>query len=95
MGIYEVVKVFDLSAAPVDLRDAEDLAILRPRPEWGNSTILSLKVGCFDPLCDDAIDHLLTREVTYAEYQLHQWLVEQGAQQGEDVFLRWGNDPLV
>ncbi|WP_158745483.1 hypothetical protein [Acidisphaera sp. L21] len=92
MSIYETVKVFDLSSAPPDLREADDLAILRPDAEADDSTILSLKVGCFATPRDRIVKKPLTREVTYTEFQLHRWLVEHGAQEGEDIFLRWSAD---
>ena len=48
MSYNEVLKVFDLSSAPTDLREAEDLALLRPIPGEDVSAILTLQVGKFD-----------------------------------------------
>jgi hypothetical protein len=91
MVLYETVKVFDLSSAPLDLREADEFAILRPSAANGDPAILSIQVGNFshprlDPCCEST-----TREVTLNEYRLHQWLAEQGAEQGENILLRWQN----
>ena len=89
MRLYKVVKVFDLSDAPQDLRESYDLAILRPKSTQDGSLILTLRVGHYDAIVDGPVNDASTREITYTEFQLHRWLVEQGAQEGEDVFLRW------
>ncbi len=92
MRLYEVVKVFDLSGAPQDLRESYDLAVLRPQPDQDGTTILALKVGHYETACDDPLHGSSTREITYIEYRLHRWLLEEGALEGEDVFLRWKQD---
>ena len=92
MRLYEVVKVFDLSDAPQDLRESDDLAILRSWSTEDSATILSLKVGRYDAAPIGPVNGASSREITYTEFQLHRWLVEQGAQEGEDVFLRWKVD---
>ena len=89
MSYYETVKMFDLSSAPQDLRDAEDLAPLRPRTEEDPPTILSLQVGQFDSPKDGPVYDCITREITFLEYRLHQWLMEQGAKDGEIILLTW------
>jgi hypothetical protein len=95
VSIYETVKVFDLSTAPPDLRESDDLAALKPGRKAHDSTILSLKVGSFVSPHDRAAKKSMSREVTYTEFRLHRWLVEQGAEEGEDVFLRWSPSQLV
>ena len=91
MVFYETVKVFDLSNAPRDLREADDFSDLRPNSANNDTAILSLQVGNFsNPECDPLVDST-TREVTLTEYRLHQWLAEQGAAQGENILLRWKN----
>ena len=89
MSYYEVIKVFDLSGAPPDLREAEDLALLRPIPGEDVSAILTLQVGKFDSQKEGPIYDCITREVTFLEYRLHQWLMDEGAEAGEIVLLRW------
>jgi hypothetical protein len=91
MALYETVKVFDLSNAPPDLREADDFAGLRPNAANDDSAILSLQVGNFSNHQDGPLDDCRTREVTLTEYRLHRWLVEQGAEQGENILLRWKN----
>ena len=93
MTYYRVVKVFDLSRAPLELRDSDDLAPLRPSPAEDDAPILSLKVGQDHSLNDGPFNDSITREVTLAEYQLHRWLTEQGADEGESVLLRWNGLP--
>ena len=92
MSYYEVVKVFDLSGAPQDLREAEDLASLRPAADDDASTILTIQVGQFDSPKDGPIYDCITREVTFVEYRLHRWLMDEGAKDGETVLLRWKHD---
>ncbi len=89
MTPYEVVKVFDLSTAPPELRESDDLASLRPGSDHDEPTILTLKVGEFDTAQEGPINDRITREVTWVEYYLHRWLTEQGALKGESVLLRW------
>ena len=89
MSYNEVVKVFDLSSAPTDLREAEDLALLHPIPGEDVSAILTLQVGQFDSQKEGPIYDCITREVTFLEYRLHQWLMDEGAEAGEIVLLRW------
>lgn len=87
--LYVSVKVFDLSNAPPDLREADDLAPLRPTQDEDGPAILTLKVGKFDSHREGPINDCITREVTLTEYKLHRWLTEQGAEEGESVLLRW------
>ena len=89
MTLYETVKVFDLAMAPPDLREADDLAVLRPGAEEDQAAILTLKVGHYTSHKTGPIYDCITREVTLTEYKLHRWLTEQGAEQGEFVLLRW------
>jgi hypothetical protein len=92
MVLYETVKVFDLSSAPIDLREADDFAGLRPNAANDDSAILSLQVGNFTSPQSGPVGDCTTREVTLTEYRLHRWLAEQGAAQGENILLRWKND---
>ena len=87
--LYVSVKVFDLSSAPPDLREADDLAPLRPTQDEHAPAILTLKVGKFDSYQEGPINDCITREITLTEYKLHRWLTEQGAEEGESVLLRW------
>ena len=89
MASYRTIKVFDLANAPTDLRDLEDLAALRPRDAGQEPAVLELEVGRFDSPIDGPPGDCMTREVTYAEYQLHRWLSEHGAEDGERVLLMW------
>ncbi len=89
MRSYETIKVFDLSSAPPDLREAEDLAVLRPGPPEEQPAILTLKVGQYETPKEGSVNDCITREVTLTEYKLHRWLTEHGAQEGEDILLRW------
>ncbi len=89
MLVYDMVKVFDLSNAPPDLREADDLAPLRPTTDEDEPAILTLKVGQYDSYQDGPINDRVTREITLTEYKLHRWLTEQGAAEGENVLLRW------
>ena len=87
--LYEMIKVFDLSTAPPDLRESDDLAVLRPGTEEDQGAILTLKVGQYASPKQGPVNDCITREVTLTEYKLHLWLTEQGANQGESVLLRW------
>ena len=89
MTRYEMVKVFDLSSAPFELRESDDLAPLRPGSAQDVPAILTLKVGQYDTVQDGPVNDRITREVTLTEFRLHRWLAEQGAEEGESVFLRW------
>lgn len=89
MEVFETVKVFDLSNAPAELRESEEMAILRPMPDDDEALILSLRVGEFETEQDGPINDRITRAVTFTEYQLHRWLTEQGAALGENVLLCW------
>ena len=89
MRFYDTVKVFDLSNAPPDLRESDDLAVLRPGSAEEGPAILTLKVGDYATLKEGPVNDCITREVTLTEYRLHRWLTEQGAEQGESVLLRW------
>jgi hypothetical protein len=95
MQLYDVIKVFNISDAPEDLRESDDLATLRHRSSDDRSTILSLKVGYYDTAPVGPVNGPSTREITYAEFRLHRWLVEQGAEEGEHVFLRWKQSRAV
>ena len=86
---YQMVKVFDLSEAPVEIRDSDDMAPLRLDASDDSVSILTLKVGQFVTPSVGKINESLTREITLTEYRLHQWLAEQGATKGESVLLRW------
>ncbi len=92
MDKFTTVKLFDLSAAPSDLREAEELIDLRPASNLNDQTIMSLRVGEYDATCDGLEDDNLTREITLTEYRLHTWLLESGAQQGELVMVYWKSD---
>jgi hypothetical protein len=87
--MFELVKIFDLSSAPNEIRETDDFAPLRPNDSDDETTILTLTVGRFETRADRAINDTITREITHAEYRLHRWLTEQGAAPGEDVFLCW------
>ena len=89
MILYETVKVFDLSSAPPDLREADDLALLRPSTAHTEPAILTLKVGQYEWPKQGSINDCITREITLTEYKLHRWLTEQGAEEGESILLRW------
>ena len=89
MEVYATVKVFDLSSAPPELRESDDLAPLRPNKDADGPTILTLKVGQYGSFIEGPINDRITREITLTEYKLHRWLTEHGAIEGEDVFLRW------
>lgn len=89
MARFEMVKVFDLSQAPTELRDADDFALLRPGPTAEGTPILTLRVGQYTSPIDGPINDCITRAITLAEYQLHRWLTEWGAEEGEAVLLRW------
>ncbi len=89
MSVYELVKVYDLSNAPPDLREADELAALRPGDSDNDAAILALQVGEFETVQPGAINDCITREITFTEYKLHQWLTEHGAAKGESVLLRW------
>jgi hypothetical protein len=87
--MYDLVKVFDLSIAPPDLRESDDLAPLRPASDEDETAILTLTVGNYLDGGESRINACITREVTLTEFLLHRWLTEQGAREGEDVLLRW------
>ena len=89
MSVYDLVKVYDLSNAPPDLREADELAVLRPGAAENDAAILALQVGQFESVQPGSINDCITREITFTEYKLHQWLTEHGAAQGENVLLRW------
>ncbi len=89
---YKVMKVFDLSSAPPDLRDADDLAVLRPSLDADAAAILHLTVGEFSSRREGPANDSLTREVTFTEFKLHRWLVDHGAEEGETILLRWAGD---
>ena len=89
MEHYKVVKVFDLSRAPSDLLDSEDLAPLRSTSPEDGSLILTLKVGRYESLTEGPIDDRIMREITLTEFRLHQWLAQEGAAEGESVLLHW------
>ena len=89
MPLYETVKVFDLSNAPPDLRESDDLAPLRPSTTHDEPAILTLRVGQYSVRKQGATDDCITAKVTLTEYKLHRWLTEQGAEEGENILLRW------
>ena len=89
MSVYELVKVYDLSNAPPDLREADELAALRPGDSNSDAAILALQVGEFETIQPGSINDCITREITFTEYKLHQWLTEHGAAKGESILLRW------
>ena len=89
MSVYDLVKVYDLSNAPPDLREADELAALRPGDPNSDTAILVLQVGEFETIQPGPINDCITREITLTEYKLHQWLTEHGAVKGESVLLRW------
>jgi predicted nucleic acid-binding protein len=84
-----MVKVFDLSAAPDDLRNLADLSQLRPGAYDSEATLMKLRVGDYARRTEGPANDCMTREVTWAEYRLHRWLVELGAKEGENVLLTW------
>ena len=94
MSYFETVKLFDLANAPSDIRDADDLAALRPNPVEHESAILTLQVGQFDSTKEGSIYDNITREITLTEYRLHRWLTEQGAEKGETVLVRWKGNTM-
>jgi hypothetical protein len=83
--------MFDLANAPIDLREADDLAPLKPREPNQEPAVLELQVGRFESQIDGPPGDCMTREVTFAEYKLHQWLAEHGAEEGERVLLMWSS----
>ena len=89
MSLYETVKVFDLSKAPLDVRDSDELSALRPTADNVEPAILTLKVGDFDTPREGPAEDCITQEITLAEYRLHQWLRDQGAGSGEKILLLW------
>ena len=89
MSVYDLVKVYDLSNAPLELREADELAALRPGEPNNDTAILVLQVGEFETVQPGSINDCITREITFTEYKLHQWLTEHGATKGESVLLRW------
>jgi hypothetical protein len=90
----ETVTLFNLAAAPLNLSQLDDLSILRQSLQDAGSPILRWQVGNYDKQCDGPPDDCVTREVTFAEFLLHKWLMEQGAQEGEIVLLTWEDEDL-
>ncbi len=86
---FQWVKVFDLSTAPDEVRNLADLSPLRPAADDSEETLMKLRVGDYATRIEGPADDCMTREVTWAEYQLHRWLVEHGADEGENVLLTW------
>ena len=89
MSNFRTIKMFDLANAPLDLREADDLSELKPSDTSREPAVLELQVGRFESFIDGPPGDTTTREVTFAEYQLHRWLAEHGAEQGERVLLMW------
>ena len=91
MTNFRTIKMFDLANAPMDLREADDLAALKPTGAVREPAVLpsnaSVRPSEVEPVSGDT----MTREVTFTEYQLHQWLAEHGAEQGERVLLMWSS----
>ena len=91
MASFRTVKMFDLANAPIDLREADDLAALKPSDLSREPAVLELRVGEYETPIDGPPGDTMTREVTFTEYKLHQWLAEHGAEQGERVLLMWSS----
>ena len=91
MANFRTIKMFDLANAPIDLREADDLAALKPSEAVRGPAVLELQVGRFESEIDGPPGDNITREITFTEYQLHQWLAEHGAEQGERVLLMWSS----
>ncbi len=91
MTSFRTIKMFDLANAPMDLREADDLAALKPSDPGREPAVLELQVGRYESSIDGPPGDTMTREVTFTEYQLHQWLAQHGAEQGERVLLMWSS----
>ena len=91
MEPFRTIKMFDLANAPIDLREADDLAALKPCDAGGEPAVLELRVGRYESFIDGPPGDTITREVTFTEYQLHRWLAEHGAEHGERVLLMWSS----
>lgn len=84
-----MVKTFDLVHAPLEVRDGEDFAALVSAGGDLHTIFLGVVVGQYNTGLDSAGNEIETREITYGEYCLHLWLLENGAEMGESVLLRW------
>ena len=91
MTSFRTIKMFDLANAPIDLQEADDLAALKPTAATREPAVLELQVGSFESSIDGPPGDTITREITFTEYQLHQWLAEHGAEPGERVLLMWSH----
>ena len=86
---YELVKVFDLSAAPAELRDSDQLAPLRSVNPGDEAGIMRFRVGRSEPSPQLSAWTGVAEQVTLVEYLLDRWLQGQGAAPGEDILLSW------
>ncbi len=85
------VKIFDLAQAPLEIREGDEFAALRPADGDPDAVLMVVVVGQYEPRTDGAGDEIDSSEVTYSEYCLHLWLLESGAKRGEPVLLRWSD----
>ena len=83
MAKYEMVKVFDLGLAPPDVQAVDDLQTLK---SFDVSTRLLLEVRVGQNTISDK-DHAIP--------SLDRWMLAEGAQVGETVFLVWSATTIV
>ena len=88
------VKIFDLAQAPLEVQEAEEFAALRSVGDDLQNVLLAVVVGEYDFGADPAGAEAETGGITYSEYRLHVWLLENGAERGEPVLLRWSGPVL-
>jgi hypothetical protein len=90
------VQLFNLAAAPANLREAAEFAALREGGLGGDSPVHRLQVGhgTGAPQGEGRGEGGDNTQgyVTFPEYLLHRWFCDNGAQEGETVYLVWDGD---
>ena len=83
------VKIFDLAHAPPEVREGGDFMALPSTSGDLDAILIGVVVGQYNVELDSDGNEVETREITFGEYSLHLWLLENGAELGESVLLRW------
>ena len=83
---FAVLKAYDLARAPIDVCDCFGRA--GTLNDNGSFTSM-VRVGFTTHLVPDGPSEWWSREITMSEYQLHRWLLDHGADEGETVLVCW------
>ena len=91
--MYTLVKLFSLSMAPAELRDATEGQILRTADPETDAPLLMVWVGKRMSTFEPPKQAAEPSKVTAWEHLLHIWLIKSGAEPGDVVLLTWETLP--